>query len=208
METIIIGFGYKAKSGKDTAANAILSAYPGIDIRHYSFGRALKQEITDMCRRVGSMETLFNAWRERMPDWVVLDPDPDMTDPDCPYGKQRTFLQWYGTEYRRAQDHDYWVKRVLPQIKVDRPQVALITDVRFPNEGDGIHSIGGKLVKVTRLGYIDPKAGSIHASESAMDVYTGWDYFIEAESGKVPYVQAEACRIFCEITKAHGVNHG
>lgn len=58
----------------------------------------------------------------------------------------RQLLQWWGTEYRRAQDPNYWVKRTAEYILSIRldiinnsdelyPKVAFICDdVRFPNE--------------------------------------------------------------------------
>src|SRR6185437_11665955 len=46
----------------------------------------------------------------------------------------RPLLQLFGTEFRRAEDKDYWLGRLRERIANERPHVALITDMRFPNE--------------------------------------------------------------------------
>lgn len=76
----------------------------------------------------------------------------------------RRLLQWYGTEFRRKQDPDYWVKawsRGIP----DAPVVA-VTDVRFENEVQAVREAGGIVLVVRRTG-VEPAAsgGEIHRSE-------------------------------------------
>lgn len=85
----------------------------------------------------------------------------------------RRLLQWWGTEFRRAEDPDYWVKK-----GVDRIEglweigcgIVVVTDVRFANEAQAIRDLGGIVLQVTaaddiraeRLGGELPPA---HASE-------------------------------------------
>lgn len=68
----------------------------------------------------------------------------------------RQIIQWWGTEYRRAQDPDYWVramrKRLTHCINVQRETRFVLTDTRFDNEALMVGSLGGELWQVTRPG--------------------------------------------------------
>jgi hypothetical protein len=92
-----------------------------------------------------------------------MDPNPPMDDPYCPLGKQRVFLQWYGTEFRRSVNQDYWVNQVAEQIKEDQPDVALISDLRFMNEMQWVQRFG-ECVRIDRPGV----PHSAHESEKAL----------------------------------------
>ena len=86
----------------------------------------------------------------------------------------RALLQWYGTDYRRAEDPDYWVKRAMSEarpLQFDN-YLVVFDDVRFPNEAKAIQETGGIVIRVdtpadTRL----QRVGKVpeHASETAMD---------------------------------------
>ena len=168
---LVIGFGHRARQGKNTAAQAVLDACPlETQVRMYSFAEALKKEVRYVCNKWGGQHEMIAAWREAgfLPDWVKYE-EP----------KPRPLLQWWGTDYRRKQDPDYWVKRLRKTLDDHKPDVALITDVRFRNEVDFIHSVGGFVVKVERIGAPDVIVQE-HASEAELDKYTGWDFFIRA----------------------------
>jgi hypothetical protein len=182
IESIIFGFGHRARQGKDLAAAAIIEARSGqYNIKRYSFGQELKREVTKNALSSGGMHRLFddglrgpdagfmqtNGNVLSLPDWVQYETDPDMSDPDCPLGKQRSLLQFWGTEYRRSVDPDYWIKKVAERIAEEKPEVALITDVRFPNEMFFCLKYG-EVIKVVRPGVPSPNA---HASETAL---AGW----------------------------------
>lgn len=71
----------------------------------------------------------------------------------------RWILQTWGTEYRRAQDPDYWVKAAQQWLLEQRgayrfpeqaPQYFVNTSVRFPNEQQWIHSIRGNVWHIRR----------------------------------------------------------
>ncbi len=74
----------------------------------------------------------------------------------------RQILQWWGTDYRRAQRGDYWIHQVREKILSNQSQNWVITDVRFQNESDLVHQLGGSLVVVLRP-WINPVAE--HVSE-------------------------------------------
>jgi hypothetical protein len=76
----------------------------------------------------------------------------------------RKLLQWWGTEYRRAQDPNYWTKRTMSSVERNMGLI-VITDVRFPNEERAIHERGGTVWRIIRPGH----HGDEHISEKAVD---------------------------------------
>jgi len=58
----------------------------------------------------------------------------------------RTLLQWWGTDYRRKEDEDYWInshKETYDEFLSDPENIAICDDVRFPNELKYVSRLGG-----------------------------------------------------------------
>jgi hypothetical protein len=86
----------------------------------------------------------------------------------------RRILQWWGTEYRRAQDPDYWTKawgNRVEQYDLARTHI-LVDDVRFMNELNAIRAHNGLIVKIERPGFT---GANNHSSETSLDDYSEWD---------------------------------
>ena len=169
IESLIFSFGHRAQHGKDTVAEAIIKQRSGqYQIKHIAFAQALKQEVNEMAERSGGMKNLF--LRLDFPSWVTYDPNPDMSDPYSPLGKQRKLLQFYGV-HKREQDENYWVKRVVERLEREQPEVAVLTDLRFPNEMAFCKAYG-EVIKVERRnsdGTIYQTPGILpHISEEAL----------------------------------------
>lgn len=82
----------------------------------------------------------------------------------------RRFLQRLGTDGVRAFDGEFWVRLGAERVrKLAALGPVVVTDVRFPNEADALHALGGDLVRVVR-GVPDP-AEVLHDSETALDNY-------------------------------------
>jgi hypothetical protein len=186
---IVLVFGHRARCGKDEACRTILRERHGkpiivddpsvtYDIKHYSLAKALKTEVTKLALGSGGMANLFSddlriegagfahsdgVTLEALPDWVQYDINPEELDPDCPLGKSRTFLQFWGI-FRRKEDENYWVKQLEDQIKKDQPTVALVSDCRFPNEMRWVQQYG-ECIRVDRPSVKSPNA---HISEEAL----------------------------------------
>jgi hypothetical protein len=222
---LLIGFGYKARQGKNSAAIAVINAASlDTNVRQYAYADALKAEVTQAIRQAGSLEELVkrgcvyedsgvcgcgesmdrhsdpflagHAPTEiprviELPAWVTAES-----------GKPRTLLQWWGTDYRRAQDPNYWVTQLTDTLKREQPDVALITDVRFPNEVDAIHALGGYAVKVTRTTAPDVKVHA-HASENVLDGFNGWDFTIAADN--LTELRKQAVAIYRQLEKKQNV---
>lgn len=90
------------------------------------------------------------------------------------YGTGKAILQWHGVKRREEDGEDYWLRQV--EAKVKGCTMAVISDVRFPNEAEWIREQGGILWKV-----YGPPHGDVagrdprHISEMALADYTGWD---------------------------------
>jgi hypothetical protein len=209
IQSIIFGFGHRARSGKDTAAVMVkegrgipkgparqltgnwadmgigrgkLDVSPLYDIRVYSFAGELKREVNENAMKSGGMIRLFDEGLRvpdggylqengniiPLPEWVQYEENPDMTDPLCPYGKQRTLLQWWGTEFRRSVNENYWVDKLAERIAEEKPEIAIITDMRFPNEMRFVQKYG-EAIRVDRPS-LPPLQGAagVHASELAL----------------------------------------
>ena len=147
-QPIIIGFvGYK-RSGKDTAAACLKAMLPSKQypiVVRAGFADEVKAEIAEA---LGSTVEYIEANKTR----------PEV----------RKLLQWWGTDLRREQDSNYWIKRLenkiaaIPTLKDER-HVFLVPDIRFHNEADWIRQQGGYLIKVNRAGLVNIDT---HASEA------------------------------------------
>jgi len=88
------------------------------------------------------------------------------------YMTSRHILQTMGTDIFRSIYGNVWVDACLKNVKDDGAELAIIIDCRFPNEADGIHAEGGKVLRYLRA----PFAGQDeHVSETALDDYDNFD---------------------------------
>lgn len=189
IHSVIFGYAGKARSGKDLAVSTIIAERGRLyDIRRYSFAQELKREVNAAALACGGMQHLFVQPQEYvqangnflpLPEHVVYDPDPPMDDPDCPLGKQRLFLQWYGQEYRRSVNPTYWIDKVAQRIAEDKPEVALISDVRYLNEVAFCQEFG-EVIRLSRASEHPSLHGAAgaHASETELDSFKGWDDWV------------------------------
>jgi hypothetical protein len=120
-----------------------------------------------------------------LPHWVTPDPNPEVNE-RAPHGKHPKLLQWWGTEYRRTQDPEYWVKALVKGIN-PKADIVLVTDMRFENEATTIKKIGGYTVQVSRLNvdgtpFVDPMRPADHISEIQLGGYN-YDFKITVKTG-------------------------
>ena len=55
----------------------------------------------------------------------------------------REVLQYFGSDICRKMYENIWFDACIRRIKKDNPELALISDVRFPNEINGVQNEGG-----------------------------------------------------------------
>jgi hypothetical protein len=117
-------------------------------------------------------------------------------------GKDAPLLQRVGSELRE-ENPDIFVECVEQQILDEKPKVAILPDMRYPNEYGWIKSHGGITVKVSRYNpdgslFVDPSRPADHASEIALDGFD-FDYFIQATTGELVILETLGVEIWCEV---------
>lgn len=77
----------------------------------------------------------------------------------------REFLEHFGTKVIRKIKTNAWSEYTINRILSEQSEIAIIPDVRFPNEVDSIRKHGGIVIRLTRDAY-----HSDTESESALDL--------------------------------------
>jgi hypothetical protein len=189
---MIIGFAGKAATGKTTAARYLESVLDA-RVTILPMARVLRDEVEAFLRSIGAHDYVPLVYgcqddkvrifyvdekkaHEQCPIWGhFVEEHRDIQDrPGLSAVTVRRILQWWGTEYRRSQDPDYWTKawgRKITQYDVDKTLV-LVDDVRFMNELSVIREHGGLIVKIERPGF---DGANNHSSETSLDEYHDWD---------------------------------
>ncbi|MDH3997836.1 MAG: hypothetical protein OET90_03255 [Desulfuromonadales bacterium] len=192
---MIVGIGGKAATGKTTAAKHLKPLFD-CEVHIIPMAMVLRDEVEAFLRAVGAQDSvplvygdqedkvqLFYVDQQRAlaecgqwADFVAV--NQNIQDRDGMTAVTvRLILQWWGTEYRRASDPDYWVKaweRKIKQYDLERCHV-LVDDIRFVNELTLVRRLGGKLVKVERPGF---NGANNHASETSLDDFDQWDQIL------------------------------
>ena len=173
---MIIGFVGLKQVGKTTACEYL----EGYGFVRHSFKKALVDEIKknfpDLLQVMlgidHGQEGTYTAFDLDTPDYVLT--VDDLFDRKPPL--MRALLQNYGTEVRRGDNKNYWVKQwkdTLPQGDV------CVDDVRFLNEAQMVQANGGKIIRLTRP---DIVPGDNHQSETEQ-LQIKHDFEIECEQG-------------------------
>jgi hypothetical protein len=153
----LIGLAGRAGSGKDTVADYLVAHHRFVK---RGFTDALYEEVAEAFGV--TVEWLRDRTRKEIPqqdlalgncrdiEFVMLVlPVPDeegFQEPRSP----RWILQQWGTEYRRGQDPDYWVRQVYDFCRANPDRDIAIPDVRFDNEASMVRSLGGAILVVSR----------------------------------------------------------
>jgi len=100
----------------------------------------------------------------------------------------RKFLQLFGTEVGRAIHSNFWINALFSDYweiatnwdadgnsTVEAYPNWIITDCRFENEAEAILSRGGIMIRLQR----NSNVSSDHTSETALDDYIGFNYYID-----------------------------
>lgn len=181
---LILGISGKKQSGKDTIGKYLVEALSerNIKVKVYSFADSLKK----LCMEVLglSYEQCYGSNEDKNTPTIYkwenlpLDIRNKYSLEEKVYGKQshvefpkkgfltaREILQIVGTDlFRKMLAPDIWVKATFREIKKQCLDVAIIADVRFPEEVEAISSEGGYIVRLNRTIYKD-----YHESERALD---------------------------------------
>jgi hypothetical protein len=155
-----IGLAGKSGSGKDVIADYICEKY---GYRKIAVADAIREEaeefiVSAIGGSIYSLNESFGQVTEAFKTAVWAKP----TTPEI-----RVLLQWWGTEFRRTQDPDYWIKRLAQKLS-NADESIVVSDVRTPDEIATIHQAGGEVWFVER-----PGVGSVgianHYTEVALE---------------------------------------
>jgi hypothetical protein len=155
MSKLIIGFGCKRLRGKDTAAKILETHLDEImiPVRRDAFAATLKE----VCHLV------FGFTHEQ----VHTIEGKETIDPFWGF-TPRWALQQVGTEaFRRQIRDDVWVK-VVERRHLLNDVVTILSDLRFENEAEMVHRLGGIVIRVDRDIPADQTQDQ-HASETGLD---------------------------------------
>lgn len=146
---MLIGFTGPMRAGKTTAAMHLVISRGFI---RCSFAQPVRRECAMM------LATLDGESYPRIEEEMRASATKE---------KYRGLMQWYGV-FRRQQDPDHWVRllRRRLDIMLSRDYSICIDDVRFENEAEMIHELGGKVV------LIDSNAAPTSDHESERDWQT------------------------------------
>lgn len=193
---MIIGFAGKAASGKTTAAQSLA---PLLDRETLivPMAKVLRDEVEEFLRAVGADEFVPLLYGDQTDKLRVFYVDEARAVLPCPQWPDfvsehreiqdragltavtvRRILQWWGTEYRRAQDPDYWTKawdRKISEYDLGVVHI-LVDDVRFMNELIMLRNLEARMIKIERPGFA---AAGDHASETSLDDYHDWCLVLE-----------------------------
>ena len=200
----ILGLTGPKGCGKDTVA-ALLRTHCGFHV--VAFADALRREICDAFREepilfqrretkehpisaLSLRRCLDDAFVARMLlQHMAIGIDLSLDAPRSP----RQIMQWWGTEYRRNSDPNYWADRLEDHIRTmllsgDATRIA-VTDVRFNNEVDLLRlpTFGGHIWQVTRPGCAVPDGAHISEVSGA---HFGPDAVID-NSGDLRHLQEQ-----------------
>jgi hypothetical protein len=174
MKHPLIGLSGKKRTGKDTAAEALIA----LGYKRFAFADVMKEAVYRLDTPIGH-EVRARADGEfhklvKAGDTIARPRIKDLVDAWGWEGAKqdhevRRLLQVFGTEVGRSLfGENFWVEQTMRQVAAhDGP--AVITDVRFPNEARAIEKAGlSWLLRIERPG-LEP--GDQHASETALDDY-------------------------------------
>ena len=194
---MIISISGKIGSGKDTVAEIIKSTTPYYDWKIKKFAGKLK-EVASLITGI-PMEAFEDQEFKKTnlgPEWnrnttEFIETGVIQYHRDVPM-TVRELLQYLGTEAMRNHLHqNVWVNALLSDYKAAVPEDSqllsavesymtypnwIITDTRFPNELEAVRKYDAITIKVVRDS--GNNVGTGHASETALDHITDWDYVI------------------------------
>ena len=127
-----------------------------------------------LCERYGYSEFKFaGLLKEYAQKYFGLTPD------ECEHKtpESRRILQGIGEMIRCEIDKNYWIDKLAGQVRFG---LNVISDVRYLNELEWIHQVGGVLWRLYRLGENGHtiEYGADHASETEMDQWCAWNSII------------------------------
>ena len=196
---ILLGFGHRARNGKDTVANILKEKLDNVEIIHWADG--VYEECTNTNSKYPLIKFEFktngHTYYSVLADYrtgsrftISAEDDPyldsifktrNITEYWGMKEKDTEILQFWGTNYRRQHcNQDYWVNLTMQKATKIAKQMEtgyiLIPDTRFKNEVKALKNNGGYYIKVKRTNpdgsqYISNDRDPNHPSEAELEGY-------------------------------------
>tara|TARA_Y100000361_G_scaffold58896_1_gene51512 strand:+ start:1950 stop:2513 length:564 start_codon:yes stop_codon:yes gene_type:complete len=179
----IIGISGLARSGKDSFFEISKEILREQNIKKKTRRLAFADELKSECDEFLSGNTGISAFTEENSEKEII----------------RPFLVTYGTHIRRRLNKRCWIDKVEQKLGEESEDLIFITDVRYENEIEWVHSLGGSTVHVERDGNPAPneeeiKNDPILKSKSAHNIH--WKTFSEQN---MPLNKTMVCTILNKI---------
>lgn len=191
--TYVLGIRGRRFSGKDFLAKNVLVPHYGAKL--YAFADEIKRQVKDAYGLHD--EHVYGKLKEVPLEEFPVNPKDPLAAHICQFFRDRkVFPVIDGKEYwnprlimiaegqyKRAIDPDYWVNFIKQKIRNDRPDFAVVTDVRMPEtEGLGLKNLefmsdnvySAKIINLIRPKELRGVEDLDDPSESAMD---NWPHF-------------------------------
>lgn len=127
------------------------------------------------------------------PTWAIY-PDHGILVHNSGPMTAREFMQYFGSEIMRKIYSNIWIDNTIKRIKKEGSELAILCDVRFPNEISAIKENGGNVIKLTRSIHKD-----IHQSELALDNFDNSNFLSIIDNGAENYTIEDLIRDIKEI---------
>lgn len=136
----IVGICGLARCGKDSFYSFCKKSLEGKGLNsvRFAFADSLKKE----CNEILEKYVGISAFTEDNHEKEII----------------RPLLVTYGTHIRRRINPNCWIDKIQNSVLKEKKEgnMVFITDIRFENEIDWIHEIGGESIHITREGIIAP----------------------------------------------------
>lgn len=170
-------FGDVAYAGHFDAQNhrsnneTVLKVFKRLDpiIRIYNFADTLKQ---DICMGILGLtyEQCYGSDEEKNTLTPLFWNDKQLT--------AREAMETIGTDIFRKMKDEVWVDSAINKVIKDQPDIALITDCRFPNEVGAIKDIDGQIIRLTRDPFNSQAKAEVALDESLYD-WKNFNYILD-----------------------------
>lgn len=160
----LIGISGLARSGKDSffELSKPFLLDNNLTFKRFAFADALKEECDPFLKE----NTGISAFTENNKEKEII----------------RPLLVVYGTHIRRKMDKNCWISRIQERVKasIARSEIVFITDVRFKNEIDWVHSLKGTSIHISRENNIAPNDDELKNDpilKSSSSIKLEWENF-------------------------------
>lgn len=112
----------------------------------------------------------------------------------------REFMQYFGTDIMRKIYSPIWIKNTIKRITKEKSALAIVADVRFPDEVKSIEKANGEVVRLTRNLFKDN-----HSSEVALDDYP-FKHIIENQKESIENLMVKVKEFYRNLKELHVSN--